>query len=215
MVEDVYDDGLTEMLGEQTVCIYKRNCLDSFTAAWSARVFLGEHETFVASDRSSEPPDVEGKHVVIIGFCYDHGLMATIRDRALSVLVLIHDEDPGIDVGYRMPDPTLDGYAWDEHQDAAFDGEPAAAIQDAARACCQITWDFFHGGQRPVLVEVVAEYRLQAFSTTVHRDLAAALVKLPPDFEEWSRLGLALDDEGLRLQVAKAGELLRRYVLHG
>ena len=69
--------------------VYHANCWDGFCAAWIARKALGEIETH-AAHYGTEPPDVRGRTVYILDFCYPRDVMRRILGEACRVIVLDH-----------------------------------------------------------------------------------------------------------------------------
>lgn len=72
----------------KTLCIYHGNCADGFGAAWVVRKALGESVEFVPGVYGQEPPDVEGKDVIIVDFSYKYDVLVKMSWKAHSIIIL-------------------------------------------------------------------------------------------------------------------------------
>ena len=61
------------------LCIYHGNCADGFGAACVVRHALGPQVTFHAGHYGAPPPDVTGKHVILVDFSYPRDVLRRVR----------------------------------------------------------------------------------------------------------------------------------------
>jgi oligoribonuclease NrnB/cAMP/cGMP phosphodiesterase (DHH superfamily) len=193
------------------MCIYHGNCADGFGAAWVVRKALGDLVEFVAGVYGQEPPDVEGKDVIIVDFSYKHEVMARMSWKASSIIILDHHKSAAEDLGKFPPfhaGVRLDG----RHPDGsvALGWESAYIFMNSqnspAIACCfdmnrsgaMLAWDhFFPGQEPPMLLRHIEDRDLWLFQLDGTREIQASLFSYPYDFEVWDTL-MATDVQTLR-----------------
>lgn len=175
------------------LCIYHANCTDGFGAAWVVRRALGSDVEFYAASYQEDPPDVIGKHVIIVDFSYKRGVLMQMGRDALSVLVLDHHKSAAEDLeGLQEP------YArWDFHLEEAA-GHPVLvdkpacvrAVFDMERSGAMITWDyfFFDAVGAPLLLQHIQDRDLWRFDLPLTKEIIAALFSHPMVFHVWDEL---------------------------
>lgn len=73
------------------LCIYHDQCADGFCAAWLVRLALGEASVeFLPAQYGDAPPEVAGRHVLIVDFSYPAEVLVAMSKRASSIRVLDH-----------------------------------------------------------------------------------------------------------------------------
>lgn len=197
--------------------IYHANCADGFTAAWAVHKAMPAE--FFAAAYQASPPDVTGRDVIMVDFCYKPHLMLELQRKARSILVLDHhktaDEDlpdnpPTADdqlTVLRWTNPTLQTWAhfqtcvqmdkWENIGKAII-----YAVIDQERSGAGIAWDFFHLHEaRPALVNHVEDRDLWRFALPGTREFQAAVFSRPYTFDAWDTLA-AMDPEVLRTEGA-------------
>ncbi|HEU4344762.1 MAG TPA: DHHA1 domain-containing protein [Candidatus Binatia bacterium] len=150
------------------LCIYHGNCADGFTSAWVVRKALGAEVDFHAGVYQDEPPNVEGRDVLLVDFSYKRPVLERVRDMAASVLVLDH------------------------HKTAEADLRDLKGVQtvfDMNRSGARITWDyFFPDTEPPKLLLHVEDRDLWRFALPWTREIQANIFSYPYDFAVWDRL---------------------------
>jgi oligoribonuclease NrnB/cAMP/cGMP phosphodiesterase (DHH superfamily) len=191
------------------LCIYHGNCADGFTAAWAVRkAFRGEVD-FHAGVYQTPPPDVTGRDVILVDFCYKPEAMRALSFKANSILLLDHHKSAEADFPHdprtgaefncvwRLDRPPVAITPnWKHTQTCAAmdrnEGVGRALIYayfDMNRSGAGIAWDFFHPGQpRPALVNHVEDRDLWRFALPGTREIQAAVFSHPYDFDAWDRL---------------------------
>lgn len=200
--------------------IYHANCADGFTAAWA--VHKAMPADFHAAFYQAPPPDVTGRDVIMVDFCYHADVMQQLRRAARSLLVLDHhktaDEvlpectSTAIDAltCLRLEhSPQTPPRTWAYVQACAeldrCEGITQAVIYaliDQQRSGAGIAWDFFHPGvPRPALVDHVEDRDLWRFALPGTREIQAAIFSRPYSFAAWDALA-AMDPAELRREGA-------------
>jgi hypothetical protein len=78
--------------------IYHGGCTDGFGAAWSAWKLLGDRAQYHPARYSEQPPDVTGKNVVVLDFCYDNQTTKRLISQAKNFLVIDHHKSAMIEI---------------------------------------------------------------------------------------------------------------------
>jgi len=184
------------------LCIYHGNCADGFGAAWAVRRRLPKIDIeFHPGIYGNPPPNVTGRHVLMVDFSYKRPVLLEMATKARSILIIDHHKTAAEDLsGFREPAP------WREWKDKNLglvegDGEPIAALFDMDRSGAGMTWDFFFVGQdRPRLIDHIEDRDLWRFKLDGTREIQAAVFSYPYDFEVWDRLMLETDLDALRTE---------------
>ena len=173
------------------LCIYHGNCADGFGAAWVVRKALGPDVEFHAAHYGGTPPDVDGKHVVIVDFSYPYDTLIELADQAASVLILDH---------HKTAQEDLKGVFSAGENYEQFNGECKAECLscnaphigqrfDMTRSGAGLAWDFFFPGRpRPALINHIEDRDLWLFKLEGTREIQANLFSYPYDFEVWDQL---------------------------
>ncbi|MBR7523924.1 phosphohydrolase, partial [Pseudomonas juntendi] len=194
-----------------TMCIYHGNCADGFGAAWVVRKALGDQVEFVAGVYGQEPPDVEGKDVIIVDFSYKYEVMARMSWKAHSIIILDHHKSaaedlgkfPPFHAGVRLDGRHADGtvaLGWESaHSFMQMQNAPAiACCFDMNRSGAMLAWDhFFPGQEPPMLLRHIEDRDLWLFQLDGTREIQANLFSYTYDFEVWDKL-MAADVKALR-----------------
>lgn len=150
-------------------CIYHAKCADGFTAAWVVHEALGPAVEFHEGVHNEAPPDVTGKHVVLVDFSYKRDVMLDIAAKAKTVLVLDHHKSAQENLQNLPPNVTL-----------VFNMNKSGAM---------LTWDWYFADHPPPrLLEYVQDRDLWRFELPNSREVNAALFSYEYDFAVWSEL---------------------------
>lgn len=220
--------------------IYHANCADGFTAAWAVRQAMDAD--FHPGVYGKAPPDVAGRDVVLVDFCYPRTVLVQMQAIARSILVLDHhktaeaDLQPSDESGRELLrfDQSVVRHRWNwerfrgfvEPDGASLDNACVYALFDQDRSGAGIAWDFFHPGKaRPALVDHVEDRDLWRFAMQHTREICATVHSYPYTFEAWDALAaetaFSLYQQGLVLErgrakdVAEQVELCRRELTIG
>lgn len=208
------------MTRQLPLVIYHANCADGFTAAWA--VHKAMPADFHAAFYQAPPPDVTGRDVIMVDFCYHADVMQQLRRAARSLLVLDHHKTAN-EVLPHCTSTALDALTctrmdhrawtapktWEYVQGCAeldrLEGITQAiiyALIDQQRSGAGIAWDFFHPGvPRPALVDHVEDRDLWRFALPGTREIQSAIFSRPYSFAAWDALA-AMDPAELRREGA-------------
>jgi len=174
--------------------IYHANCWDGFCAAWVARMALGEIEA-VPAHYGTQPPNVEGREVYVVDFCYPLDTMIEIATVARSLVVLDH---------HKTAQSTL------AHLSMNF-GLTAVYAEDKSGA--RIAWEWFaqlggwQGMDAPWLVNYTEDRDLWRHALPESENINAALRSYPLDFAVWDEFHSMV---GQREMFKREGAAIRR-----
>lgn len=166
--------------------IYHGNCADGFTAAWVAHQVLGDEGVeYVPGFYGKEPPDVTGKHVLMVDFSYKRDVlteMAALPGTTLTILD--HHKSAAADLADFIR-PLVDPEQLFDHTD--FEGAyPIQAQFDMERSGAKMAWDYFHPGETaPDLVGYVQDRDLWRFDLIASREVAAWLFSFDYTWANW------------------------------
>ncbi len=203
--------------------IYHSNCADGFSAAWAVRQAI--EAEFCPGVHGTPPPDVTGRDVIMVDFCYPPSVMLQLQLVANSILVLDHHKSAEADLpansktaddqltvvrieGFDLDgDPTWGQFRGWVEMDKCEGIRKAMiyALFDMERSGAGIAWDFFHPGKaRPALIDHVEDRDLWRFALQGTREIQAAVFSHPYRFEVWDQLMLApvyeLYQQGLSIE---------------
>lgn len=203
--------------------IYHANCADGFTAAWAVRQAMDAD--FHPGVYQQAPPDVTGRDVILVDFCYPVQVLVAMAQTARTMLVLDHHKSAAADleVGTRVFDEQMahigriDTWrngreAWTRHVEAFSSDRLIMALFDMERSGAGIAWDFFHPGKaRPAFLDHVEDRDLWRFALQHTREICAAVHSHPYTFEAWDALAAettySLYQQGLVLERAREKDI--------
>lgn len=198
-----------------TICIYHGNCADGFGAAWAVWKRFPDWE-FYPGIYQNDPPDVTGKHVVLVDFSYKESVISTMAEKAKSILILDHHKTALDDLGYvrsRMLDPGENWDGWSIYRDhlVGKNETPLNCFFDLSKSGAVIAWEFFHPGKPvPKLLQHIQDRDLWKFEMEGTRDLQAYIFSCEYDFETWDTLVRHAENNDLRDDMMERGAAIER-----
>lgn len=206
---------------KDVLCIYHGNCADGFGAACVVRLFYGSEATFHAATYGEAPPDVTGKHVVIVDFSYPYSVLSDMGWKAQSITVLDHHKTAAADLARfakfetGAPDDGDFNTHWKMAMlDARTQGAPLiATCFDMERSGARLAWDHFYTGvEPPQLLQHIEDRDLWRFALEGTREVQAALFSFPYDFDIWMALlfGSTEDHEAVCQRLRQDGIAIDR-----
>lgn len=193
--------------------IYHGNCADGFTAAWVAHQVLGDEGVeYVPGFYGKEPPDVTGKHVLMVDFSYKRDVLLDMAHIVRSITILDHHKSAKED---------LVDFIWDDGDTLltpndleVYHSGTGTAIQaqfDMERSGAMMTWDYFHLGEHaPALVDYVQDRDLWLFKLHGSRELATWLFSFEYTWENWDNAAVVMMDSRFRRDAVLEGKALER-----
>lgn len=189
------------------ICIYHGNCADGFTAAWVVRKRFSDDVQYFPGFYGKDPPDVAGKHVLMVDFSFKRPVLEEMSKSAASITILDHHKTAQADLETFAVFNPVDADNIDAVVLATQPGlGNVRAIFDMQRSGAQMAWDFCHPlFSRPKLVDYVADRDLWQFKMPSSREIAAALFSYPYDFKQWETIYYWLE----------SGDTFDRFVAEG
>ena len=176
------------------VVLYHAECLDGFGAAWAIWKRFPSARFVPVKHGFPPPPDLAGRHVVIVDFSYARATLEAIASEAASLLVLDHH----ITAQQALTDLPF----------ARFEEKKCGAV---------MAWEWAHATPVPWLLEYVQDKDLWHWDLPASREINAALASYPFDFPLWEGFRQeTLEAEGraiLRYENELAGKIAAEAVL--
>lgn len=196
------------------ICIYHGNCADGFGAAWAIRERWPDCE-FVPGVYGEEPPDINGKHLLMVDFSYKYDVLCHLSFKAASTVVIDHHKTAQADLE-RLP--PFDGSM--ASLDRAFkinwtQNTPEIAVWfDMDQSGAVMAWKFANSmnPNPPRLLEYVQDRDLWRFDLEGSREVAAVVFSHPYDFDVWSDLVASVQaDEDLGRMIEEGAAIERKH----
>ena len=152
------------------LCVYHHNCADGFAAALAVRTGLGEENVeFYKGVHYGTPPDVTGRDVVMVDFCYKKPVMLDLAREANSILILDHHKSAEEDLR-DLP----------SNVECIFDMERSGAV---------MAWEhFLPEHDLPQLFEHIQDRDLWKLDLQDTEYIQSAIFSHEYDFEVWAKL---------------------------
>ena len=176
------------MSAKPDICIYHAPCQDGFTAAWAVWKRWGDEVAYHPGVHGEAPPDVTGKHVLIVDFSYRRQVLQQMGAVAASITILDHHKSAQADLAPFVVEALGEApVAFVDEGLAGLAGPyPIQAVFDMERSGAGLTWDLLHpGAPRPLLIEYVEDRDLWRFTLAGTREFTAELFSQPYSFAEW------------------------------
>jgi hypothetical protein len=176
-----------------TIVIYHGFCEDGFAAAYATwKAAQNKHPelrgnlSFQAAIHETIPPDVTGKKVILVDFCWPTDIMMTMLKQARHVTIIDHHRDAISDMA-ESSHPNL-----------------VTSLRSDISGC-MLAWKHFHGdAPPPPLIVKLDQVHMGRDDAENGEDVLAGLRAQPQEFPVWD----ALDVD----RVAADGAAVRRYV---
>jgi len=176
--------------------IYHAGCWDGFCAAWVLRREFPDAD-FHAAHYGTEPPDVSGRDVFVVDFCYKRPVMLAIAAAARSLTVLDH---------HKSAEADLAGFVAEAN---GLYGVVPNVIFKMDKSGGRLAWEYLNGAApAPWLVDYTEDRDLWRHVLPDSRAVNAALRSYPLDFAQWDMLAgmdpRDLAEEGYAILRAEA-----------
>lgn len=193
------------------ICIHHAPCADGFTAAWAVWKRWPDIE-FVPGVYGQEPPDVAGKHVLIVDFSYKRPVLEAMASRAASVTVIDHHKSAEADLAaFTSIDGILISGDELERQSALMGTLPIQARFRMDRSGAMLAWEYAHPGEEvPDLVKHVQDRDLWLFELDGTREISAELFSWPYEFDVWDGAATMLRTPDLKEVMIQRGQAIER-----
>lgn len=150
----------------QTLVVYHANCLDGFAAAFAAWLKLGDEAEYLALRHGDAAPDVTGRCVYVLDFCFEREVLARMAAQAERLVVLDHHR------------------TW---QEKVGDFSPRSGLVhfDMNKSGARLAWEHFHASEPPALVRFVEDQDLWRWAYPETAAFMMALGVEPRTFAAW------------------------------
>lgn len=188
------------MTYQPDLVIYHDHCADGFGAAWACWMKWGAACQYVPANYGQTPPDVAGKHVLIVDFSYKRDVLREMAGTAKSIIVLDHHKTAQADLtDWQIDDVAGDFWADDDpmshvHTNDDFVGQPIAALFNMNKSGAVLAWEFCHEAPVPMLLRLIQDRDLWRFAMEDTKPFALWLRSQPFDFDRFELLAQELDD---------------------
>lgn len=169
--------------------LFHGGCNDGFCAAWIYRRYVNPQSEFKAVQYNTDPPDTEGRDVIILDFSYERPLLMEMEERAQSLLVLDHHETAereleGLDYCIFAQDKSGARMTWEHF----FDPRSQGSLDDV-----------------PWLVAYTEDRDLWKWELANSKAVNAALASYPRDFSVWDSIA----EKGPQAMASEGEAILR------
>jgi len=178
-------------MSDKIMVLYHANCPDGFGAAWSFQRKFGSKAEYVPVVHGKERPDVKGRDVFIVDFCYDRTTMLELEQEAKSLVVLDHHKSAQEMCG------DLDFCHFDMNHSGAY-----------------LAWTYlFQEDSVPLLIQYVEDRDLWKWNLPNTEEILSAVDSFEKTFENWDMLHSYLDgvDSVRWKRVKNMGEGILQY----
>lgn len=190
------------------LCIYHANCDDGFGAAWAVRhAFLDKLNPLSSMDgieffpavHGGKVPDVKGRLVLFVDFCYPRAIMDQLIVDCETMVVLDHHKSSMLEWQdhFDTSFPTFKEEALETTCSKTADGFDYARFKtnktsfwfDMGRSGAMMAWDHYHPIEMaPQFIQYIQDRDLWRNKKHGIREFTAALRSYPMDFETWDRI---------------------------
>lgn len=165
--------------------IYHGGCSDGFGACWAAHKVLGGRATYHAASHGNPPPDVTGKHVMIVDFSYDLATTLDIISKAASLVILDHHK-----TAYERLSSLPELH---------FDNSHSGAI---------LAWNYFHPDKDPPrFLKYIEDRDLWKWELPYSKEFSAAFDMVPWTFEDFE----LFEDDSVVDEAINRGKYILAY----
>jgi uncharacterized protein len=166
-------------VSKSTIVIYHADCPDGLCAGWIAWRKFGELAEYYPAQYSADPPDVTGRDVYVVDFCYPRNVTEQLVAQASRVVILDHHASAQRD---------LEAFAGRSCVAADYEGDRDCDAKlliefDMQRSGAGLARDYFFPGEENWVVDYVQDRDLWRFALGDSATLNAYLQTLST-FEE-------------------------------
>ena len=176
------------MISKTALVIYHHPCLDGFTSAWAAKQALGNTAKYIPGSygNDDELPDVDGRVVYLLDFCYPLDVMLKLAARAETVIVLDHHLSAQKDIEPLLDNGTIEG---------EFDMDRSGAM---------MAWNyFFPKREAPDFIRYVQDRDLWLKELPYSEEINLAMFSYEYTFDNWDNISAMpidmLRDDGMAI----------------
>lgn len=166
---------MSDPTGEKTLVLYHGGCDDGFGGALAAWLRLGDTAEYVGLEFGKDPPDVRGRHVVMIDF-FPYGREWLERCGAETLLILDHHKTAAASVEGVARCPMSERIGTTK----------VSVVFDMNRSGATIAWSYFHPNEPvPEFFRYLEDRDLFRNALPDAAEWTMALRSYEQDFEVW------------------------------
>lgn len=199
------------------IVIYHDHCADGFGAAWACWMRWRDGCQYAPANYGQMPPDVAGKHVLIVDFSYKRDVLREMGKQARSVIVLDHHKTAAADLDdWTIDDVAGDFWAGDNPMKAVCEnddhiGQPIAALFDMDRSGARLAWEFCHDTDPPLLIRLIEDRDLWRFTMEDTKPFSLWLRSEPFSFDRFELLAQQLNDANDAHEIMTEARAMQRF----
>jgi len=170
--------------------LYHGHCPDGFAAAFGAFKLLGDKATYTPLDHGPtlRAPDVTGKHVAILDFCFPSATIQEMKRTAASLIILDHHASA---------------------QKELMDLGEEYKVFDMGCSGATLSWLYFHAGKEvPLFLRYVEDKDIWRWAYKESEAFTAGYATVPQTFEALDAL-LARGEEGVEALIGSGRAILQ------
>lgn len=191
------------------ICIHHMPCADGFAAAWAIWKRWPDIE-FHPGVYGKAPPDVTGKHVLLVDFSYKRPVLEKMAETAITITVVDHHKTAEADLAPFK----VEALATPDVLKMSMDFMarlPIQALFDMGKSGAMLAWEYAHPGEpAPRLIQHVQDRDLWRFELPGTREIQAAVFSEPYDFGRWDWLVATCETDAGRERLIHEGEAIER-----
>jgi hypothetical protein len=183
-------------MNQRLLCIFHGSCDDGFGAAWAVRHAFNAHAEklndytgidFVPGIYAGKVPDVRGRHVLMVDFCYPMPIMGQMLDVCASMTVLDHHKSSMLDVlAWAEDQPEVLVASQNDGRLVGLTTSKAKLLFDMDRSGAMMAWDYYHVEDKPPrFIDYIQDHDLWTKKLDRIDEFTAGLRSYPMEFEVW------------------------------
>lgn len=175
---------------KEIAVLYHGGCPDGFGGAYAAWKKFGDTADYIpARYQQPVPPNLEGKELYMLDFCYDQATMDDLLKKVKSLVVLDHHE------GVRAVTESMPQH-----------------VYDAKRSGASISWNYFHPNTPlPTFLKYVEDADLFRMIPDDERAIITYAYAQPWHFDTWDNFVRQAEDINEREKMVGRGSTYQEY----
>lgn len=197
--------------------IYHDQCADGFGAAWACWKRWGDSCEYVAANYGQTPPDVVGRHVLIVDFSYKRPVLEEMARAAKSIVILDHHKTAKEDLEQfarftGKPErftPAVVASMVGDLNDGGY--PPIVACFDMERSGARMAWEFCHKVPAPYLIALIEDRDLWRFTLPDTKAFGLWLRAEPFSFARFDEIAQDLSQTSSCRTIMREAAAMQRF----
>jgi oligoribonuclease NrnB/cAMP/cGMP phosphodiesterase (DHH superfamily) len=186
------------------LCLYHAQCDDGFGAAWAVRhafksslnpMSSFDGIDFLAVTHAGKVPDVRGRMVLIVDFCFPAPVMDRMMAECDTMILLDHHKSSMLDMlEWAKPLRHVIVASQNDGRLVSLTTSKAKLLFDMDRSGARMAWDHFHTDgvgdieKTPKFIDYIMDQDLWLKKVPKGDEFTAGLRSYPMDFDVWDEL---------------------------